>query len=405
MIISTSIVYKLKSKVRQVLDYIATVLIAPVVMIIVILRPIVIIRFGKIRSERIGHFTGDVAAYVCRRNEDKKHRYIDIIGCPRFTCNDFLRSMWARTIKITPYVGLCEFLDQQCRFWTQSDIHHIKLVVNYSEYNKILKADPVLYFTEEENKRGLQILSELGIPFGIPWVCIHNRDSAYLNITQSGSFVHHDYRNFSVKSISAACEKLAHLGYYVLRMGSIVEEKLISINPQIIDYASSSLRSDFADVYLMGNCTAYIGSDSGIAILPLIFKKPVYFINQSATLLHIMALYNPLPFLIKNLWCLEENKFLTISQMIEKGLFGVSLSSDFAQKNIEVVENSSEDIVDFVFEIDRRLKAKWEQLPEDEFLQKKLNQILQKSMLKKGIEHSNIRLGSTFLNKYQNILD
>jgi putative glycosyltransferase (TIGR04372 family) len=188
-------------------------------------------------------------------------------------------------------------------------------------------------------------------------------------------------------------------------MGSIVEEKLISINPQIIDYASSSLRSDFADVYLMGNCTAYIGSDSGIAILPLIFKKPVYFINQSATLLHIMALYNPLPFLIKNLWCLEENKFLTISQMIEKGLFGVSLSSDFAQKNIEVVENSSEDIVDFVFEIDRRLKAKWEQLPEDEFLQKKLNQILQKSMLKKGIEHSNIRLGSTFLNKYQNILD
>ena len=405
MIISTSIVYKLKSKVRQVLDYIATVLIAPVVMIIVILRPIVIIRFGKIRSERIGHFTGDVAAYVCRRNEDKKHRYIDIIGCPRSTCNDFLRSMWARTINITPYVGLCEFLDQQCRFWTQSDIHHIKLVVNYSEYNKILKADPVLYFTEEENKRGLQILSELGIPIGIPWVCIHNRDTAYLNKTQSGNFVHHDYRNFSVKSISAACEELAHLGYYVLRMGSMVEEKLISNNPQIIDYASSSLQSDFADVYLMGNCTAYIGSDSGIAILPLIFKKPVYFINQSATLLHIMALYNPLPFLIKNLWCLKESKFLTITQMLEKGLFGAHLSSDFKEKNVEVIENSSEDIVDFISEIDKQLKGKWVLLPNDEDLQKRFNQILQNHMFKKGIEHSNLRLGSSFLTRHQNILD
>jgi hypothetical protein len=91
--------------------------------------------------------------------------------------------------------------------------------------------------------------------------------------------------------------------------------------------------------------------------------------------------------------------------MIEKGLFGVSLSSDFAQKHIEVVENSSDDIVDFVLEIDRRLNAKWEPLPGDELLQKKFNQIFQKSMLKKGIEDSDIRLGSSFLTRYQNILD
>ena len=405
MVISKSVVYKLKSLIKKVIDYIIQLLLLPLTFIVVILRPLVIIRFGKIRSERIGHFTGDVAAYVCRRNDNKKSFYLDIIGCHRTTCNDFLRTMWARTIKITPYVGLCELLDQQCRFWAQSDIHHIKLVGNYSEYNKILKEDPVLYFTEEENKRGLQLLSELGIPFGSPWVCIHNRDSAYLNKTQSVSCGHHDYRDFSVKSIVAACEKLAHLGYYVLRMGSIVEEKLISNNPQIIDYASSSLKSDFADVYLMGNCTAYIGSDSGIAILPLIFRKPVYFINQSATLLHIMALYNPLPFLIKNLWCLEENKFLTISQMLEKGLFGASLSSDFIKRNVEVIENSSEDIVDFVLEIDMRIKGKWEPLISDNDLQKRFNQILQNAMLKKGIQYSNVLLGSSFLNRHQNILN
>ena len=400
-----AVVSKLKSLIKKLINYIIQVSLLPITLAVVILRPLVIIRFGKIRSERIGHFTGDVAAYVCRRNDNKKDRYFDIIGCHRTTCNDFLRSMWARTIKITPYVGICELLDQQCRFWTRSDIHHIKLVVNYSEYNKILKQDPVLYFTEEENKRGLQLLSELGIPVGSPWICIHNRDSAYLNKTQCGSFIHHDYRNFSVKSISAACEELANLGYYVLRMGSMVEEKLISNNPQIIDYASSLLQSDFADVYLMGNCTAYIGSDSGIAILPLIFKRPVYFINQSATLLHIMALYNPLPFLIKNLWCLEEKRFLTISQMLEKGLFGASLSSDFIKRNLEVIENSSEDIVDFVLEIDMRIKGKWEPLISDNDLQKRFNQILQNAMFKKGIQYSNVRLGSSFLNRHQNILN
>ena len=52
-----------------------------------------------------------------------------------------------------------------------------------------------------------------------------------------------------------------------------------------------------------------------------------------------------------------------------------------------------------------RIKGKWEPLISDNDLQKRFNQILQNAMLKKGIQYSNVLLGSSFLNRYQNILN
>ena len=73
------------------------------------------------------------------------------------------------------------------------------------------------------------------------------------------SWSYHSYRNFSVESLKLAAEFFADKGYFVLRMGKVVEEKLHSNNKKIIDYANTNLRSDFADMYLLANCEAYFG--------------------------------------------------------------------------------------------------------------------------------------------------
>jgi len=69
-----------------------------------------------------------------------------------------------------------------------------------------------------------------------------------------------------------------------VRMGAIQDEMLPTSERKIIDYASSPHRSDFGDIFLSSACSAYIGSDSGITCLPLIFRKSFCYVNFSLTL-------------------------------------------------------------------------------------------------------------------------
>ena len=45
----------------------------------------------------------------------------------------------------------------------------------------------------------------------------------------------------------------------------------------IIDYANSNFVNDFSDIFLLANCKAYFGSDTGINAVSDVFSKKVYF--------------------------------------------------------------------------------------------------------------------------------
>jgi len=48
---------------------------APVVMLAVLVRPFVLVRFGILRSERIGHFVGDTEAYLCALDQEPSAKF------------------------------------------------------------------------------------------------------------------------------------------------------------------------------------------------------------------------------------------------------------------------------------------------------------------------------------------
>ena len=66
---------------------------------------------------------------------------------------------------------------------------------------------------------------------------------------------YHDFRHTDINNFLLAAEELTKKGYYVFRMGVVVEKKFQTKNPKIIDYANSTLRSDFMDVYLGAKCS------------------------------------------------------------------------------------------------------------------------------------------------------
>ena len=79
-------------------------------------------------------------------------------------------------------------------------------------------------------------------------------------------FSYHDYRDSDPSTYLGACEWLASLGIYTLRMGATVGTKFSHDSELIIDYANSSIRSDFMDIYLGANCLFCISQGTGFDV-------------------------------------------------------------------------------------------------------------------------------------------
>ena len=76
-------------------------------------------------------------------------------------------------------------------------------------------------FNQIETTKALKLLKELGINNNDKWICIHNRDSLYLNRNfpnqwpkNAGSWEYHDHRNFPVENFKLASEFFAEKGFF-----------------------------------------------------------------------------------------------------------------------------------------------------------------------------------------------
>jgi hypothetical protein len=103
---------KARSLLRGWLYLVGIIASAPLVLLLVSIRPFVWIRFGTMISQRIGHFAIETEAFLQARDREKIGRNnIDIIGCPEPVCNRQLQAMWERTLRITPGAWLWNILD------------------------------------------------------------------------------------------------------------------------------------------------------------------------------------------------------------------------------------------------------------------------------------------------------
>jgi len=392
----------------------------PVVLLIVVLRPVVLIRFGILMSQRIGHFSADTEAYLCsldRKNETKY--FFDIIACPRPVCNRFLLTMWEKHINILPCSFIWEIIDDGCRFWTRGNKHHNTLFNRINDYHLISSSKPHLFFTDLQHKQGKALLLEMGIPESAAYICIHNREKAYLesfNSHNPNKVDYHRFRDFSVNTMVSAAENFTKQGYYVIRIGSLTNEAILTKNHKIIDYAFSGGKSEFLDIYILGNCSAIIGGDSGIMNVPLIFRKPEGMINLSPSFLHYYLVRNDSNFIFitKHLMDKKTNRLLGLREMFQRGLFGETTTKDFENAGVALINNSPEEIEDVANEVIEHCKFGWKTDIEDEKLQNKFWEITcslyntNSPWYSPGeikLNEINTRIGASFLRKNTYLLD
>ena len=386
---------------------------APIVFFIRALRPLLLLRFGVFGADRIGVFAPTAQGYLLKnQREIARPRTADFIGVLGPISNLQLFKMLTRQVRVLPGAWLWLMLDRACQFWTRSSLHHGGTLFSLNDYPQFLNYPALLHFTSSEKLAGKNLLQALGVTSDAPWVCIHNRDAEYLNTKLAASksspeksWGYHNYRDFSAKSMVLAAEELTKRGYFVLRMGAVVAEKLISTNPKIVDYASTPLRSDLGDIFLLANCAAYLGSDSGIASVPFIFCRPVIHINWPLSQVATLTFQGPLIFITKHLYHQATKRHLGIREVFDRKIINAGESRVYEEAGVDVIDNTPEEICDLAVELDERLKGTWNPQAQDEQLQQQFWDIFRQQCPPKHVGSVQPRIGAAFLRQHRYLLD
>ena len=241
------------------------------------------------------------------------------------------------------------------------------------------------------------------------YVCLHIRDGAYLKqIIPEHDWSYHDYRNPPMESYVAMVEQVLDLDYSVVRMGKVVAGAFPIRHENFHDYALSSAKSDFLDVFLYAHATlAIAGSVSGIDQLSHAFNVP-----SIAT--DFVPFDDPrwaadsaliIPALIRDT---GTGELLPLSRQLA---CRYGSSRRYEEAGLAVVPNSSAEITEVVLEGIHRLEGSWTESEESADRQSAFWAWAEACGLSEAIppgpwdeDHYRARLGSDFLQKYSQLL-
>lgn len=382
-----------------------------------LLRPVVLIRLGPIRSPNFGHFAGEPEVYLSKRklgldnqHSTDIHYYTSRPGTMPIS-NWQLKRMWDRKLTVN---RLARWPDWVNRAIPGGSAHMIPPRTTRDIHGTLARTTPHLAFNAAEEERGRAWLREVGVPEGTPFVCFHARDPVWLqSIAPGKDFDYHRHRDSNINKYIQAVNQLVELGYYAFRMGSVVEKPLELPNQKdrtlIIDYAANGMRTDFADIFLGANCRFFIGSAAGITELPKIFRRPILSVNQIPMGWTHSWSPNDI-FIPKKLWLRSEKRYLTFTEIL-KTTIGFNLIGDqYLKFGLDPIENTSEEIAAVTMEMEQRIAGTWHSSNEDEELQARFWNIY------KGLGgHSHAgeplhgvmlsRIGADFLRQNHDLLD
>ena len=191
---------------------------------------------------------------------------------------------------------------------------------------------------------------------------------------------------------------LTDAGLAVIRMGQSVDDLIDPNSCKIVDYASTS-RSEFGDVWLLGNCKFVIAAATGILWPASTFNRPAVK-TDSYDLLNTSYGENDLT-IPQLAWSRSEKNFKLFSWLIKQGQ-GWAQKRSLIEGDVEVVKNTVEEINEVVLEMNQRIDGTWIETDEDVELQsrfKKLRENEPKWQVQEGV-----RIGANFLRRYQHLL-
>ncbi|MBR5163719.1 MAG: TIGR04372 family glycosyltransferase, partial [Schwartzia sp.] len=272
--------------------------------------------------------------------------------------------------------------------------------------------------TNEEEREGEKKAKEMGLTG--EFVCIANRESAFDAKECPGSSYGPSQvvRNSDIYTRADAAKYLSSRSIQCVRMGSVVAQH--ADFPNCIDYASD-FYDELMDVWLIKHCKFWVSDEFGINLLARAMNKRCVTTNLNNCTLPFPA-SEPLRdddiYIIKRLKNMEDGKMLTLEEiaqvsnllLIQRG----NLASNIDELGLEVVDNTSTDIMEAVQEMNERMDGTWIETVEDRVLQERYQSKLRDFYRKYGdlyrkfgynTDVSPGLIGTQFLRNHMDLLD
>lgn len=208
---------------------------------------------------------------------------------------------------------------------------------------------PLLRLTDADQQRGMAMRRAFGMTGRDWYVCIHVREPGY----HPG--VAHEFRDASIEAMMPAIGKIIDAGGYVVRMGDPSMSLIMFPDgapprwaERVIDYAHSFYKSEWADVFLAADCRFFLGSASGLQMLPFTFGVPTVMVNAAA-----MGASRPvsgadlfIPKLAR-----RHGELLSFAEASAEPIGHAQHDGFYRQRGVEFVENTGEEIAEVVGEM------------------------------------------------------
>lgn len=215
----------------------------------------------------------------------------------------------------------------------------------YQKYQKQF-GKPLCQLTDEQVALGKKQLSTL-MNFDRPFITLHVRDSHFYNEK------HFSLRNSNVHDYELAIKWLISEGYIVVRAGTStaapIDDMLSRCGPNLVDYAKSSIQSDFLDCFLASECEFYLGVSSGFTFLPPIFETPSCYTNFYNPMQSLGFCKGDLTSFKKFRWIKDDTLVPFHDILREPYNRNLSLAA-LTDMGIKVVDNTPEEILETVQE-------------------------------------------------------
>ena len=331
-----------------------------------LLYPFIHIRVGILPSDRLGNWADVSMYFFCSQALDLNKKKIDFFFLEETQpTNNFFLKLIKRELKINRFVQFIytanSYLPRSSLFY---NVNEATLYGDWQKYSRDtdhlrIKTKKVFPFSRDEDLKGNNFLTAAGCKDNKKFVCLNIRDSAFLDtLFPDKDNSYHDYRDSDCHSYELAVNELISRGYFIIRMGSSVKEKMHIESDQFLDYPFCSDSSDFLDVWLMANCTFAISTSSGLDSIADIYRKPIAYVN--ALPLGAFNSNNPRTIWMPKTIVDKNNQPLLLKTIIDTGLIHSQEQDELQKQGVSVVNNTAEEICEVAKEIEEKVSGSWD---------------------------------------------
>lgn len=373
------------------------------------------VKVAILRIDRIGHlaFESDMwLRYKKIENLDDNILYLFISNEETEAANPFCYELicryitvlpnpyWVRIIKTRPSLLNERFycsIPYDSIGWSLELGSNVKSVAEKSKEMQQLcqRCTSIVSLKDEDIEKAKTLLIDQGINPEKPIVCLHVRDSAYLESVTNGNkdkdVRKHDYRDADIRNYLPTIQYLLDQGYTVIRMGTVTNQPLVLEHSGYFEFFNTPLDS-LLEVYLVYICKFYVGTTSGPFALASLFDKPYLVTNGIPLIPYVVGYSRTVPKVYLNSQG-EELNFIELMENTQvlpgssKGILDILDGHELQRYGFTWRENSASEILHSTIEFENELETHVVTLKTNQLQSELLQKLSDKCVFKTSKSH------------------